>query len=73
MLREFTLLNPGTSRNLRKILLTMFTNGGGVPITRRKGNLMVCICTIHPKKMMNEMKKSIKTYQQKKRVGTNTP
>ena len=33
MLREFTTLNPGASRNLGKRLLVMVNNDGGVPGT----------------------------------------
>ena len=44
MLRDFKILNPGESRNIKKILSDMAKTGGGAPGTRWKGNLMEFKC-----------------------------
>ena len=58
MLRELTILNPGESRNQKKILPDMDKIGGDAPMTRWKVNLMEYKRTIHPKIMMNGLNKN---------------
>ena len=66
MLRDLTILNPGESINQTKILPDMAKIGGGAPSTIRKINLMECTLTIHPKIMMNGLKKTKEERSQKR-------